>query len=64
MDMSLPGIDGWTATRQLKADAATSGIPIIALTAHAAGDRGRCRAAESGPPREPGLGRRTTRARV
>jgi len=35
MDMSLPGIDGWEASRQLKADPATSGIPIIALTAHA-----------------------------
>jgi CheY-like chemotaxis protein len=35
MDMSLPGIDGWEATRRIKADAATKAIPVIALTAHA-----------------------------
>jgi len=39
MDLSLPIIDGWEATRQIKADPATQSIPIIALTAHAmAGD--------------------------
>lgn len=35
MDMSLPVIDGWEATRRVKADPATQKIPVIALTAHA-----------------------------
>lgn len=40
MDLSLPGMDGWSLTRQLKQDAALARIPIIALTAHAmVGDR-------------------------
>jgi two-component system cell cycle response regulator DivK len=39
MDLSLPVIDGWEATRKIKADPATQSIPVIALTAHAmAGD--------------------------
>jgi len=47
MDIGLPGLDGWAATRRLKAHPATQQIPIIALTAHAMqGDREK--AAEAG----------------
>jgi CheY-like chemotaxis protein len=44
MDLSLPIMDGWEATRQIKADPATQSIPVIALTAHAmAGDEQKAR---------------------
>jgi len=47
MDVSIPIVDGWEATRRLKADPATADIPIIALTAHAlASDQ--LKAAEAG----------------
>lgn len=40
MDMSLPVLDGWAATRKIKTDGDTSGIPVIGLSAHAMdGDR-------------------------
>lgn len=47
MDVGLPGIDGHEATRQIKADASTKAIPIIALTAHAMSDD-RSKALEAG----------------
>ena len=46
MDMSLPVMDGWQATKKIKANPQTKSIPVIALTAHAmAGDREKCLAA-------------------
>jgi two-component system cell cycle response regulator DivK len=46
MDLEMPRVDGWEATRRLKADPQTRGIPIIALSAHAlAGEREKALAA-------------------
>ncbi|MFV9503259.1 MAG: response regulator [Oscillochloridaceae bacterium umkhey_bin13] len=46
MDMSLPILDGWEATREIKADPTIAHVPVIALTAHAmAGDQEKCIAA-------------------
>lgn len=43
MDISLPVLDGWEATRRLKAETSTASIPVLALTAHALStDRARC----------------------
>jgi two-component system, cell cycle response regulator DivK len=47
MDISIPKLDGWEATQRLKADGATSTIPIIALTAHAL-EEDRQKAAQAG----------------
>jgi len=47
MDLSIPVVDGWAATRVLKGDVATRGIPVIALSAHAL-EEDRARAREAG----------------
>jgi CheY-like chemotaxis protein len=47
MDVGLPGLDGWEATRRLKADERTRSIPVVALTAHALAEH-RAQAAAAG----------------
>lgn len=47
MDVTMPGMDGWEATRLIKADPATAAIPVVALTAHAMAEDRR-RAVEAG----------------
>lgn len=47
MDISIPKVDGWEATRRIKSDASTRSIPVIALTAHAL-EEDRERAREAG----------------
>ena len=47
MDVTMPGMDGWEATRLIKADPATAAIPVVALTAHAMAEDRR-RATEAG----------------
>jgi two-component system, cell cycle response regulator DivK len=69
MDVSIPLIDGWEATRRLKADPATADIPIIALTAHALeSDRERATAVGCdgylAKPAEPRLVLATVQARL
>lgn len=69
MDISIPIVDGWEATRRLKADVLTSAIPVIALTAHAL-VTDRAKAEEAGcdgylaKPIEPHLVAREVRLRI
>ena len=52
MDLALPGMDGWEATRRLKDDHRTRHIPVIALTGHALSGYSKS-AKDAGPPRRP-----------
>jgi two-component system cell cycle response regulator DivK len=55
MDMSLPVLDGWEATRRLKGDPATRGVPVIALTAHAKAREAGCDDFDTKPVEYPRL---------